>query len=85
MCVYDTITYLVSYLFPYDLSYMFAGAVVSCKRTLEPGRCTEHDTQLFCHQCHHKRFGPHALKTASSTAAAAAMFVTDVIYYSLTS
>ena len=59
---------------------------VACKRSLEPGRCTEHDAELFCHQCHHRLFGPHVLKTASSTpttAAALSMFVSGNIHSSL--
>ena len=69
--LYNTLMYRPIILYCYVVE-------VSCKRTLEPGRCTEHEGQLFCHQCHHKQYGPHALKAASSTAAAAAVFVSDV-------
>jgi cysteine/glycine-rich protein len=29
----------------------------SCKKTLEPSRCTEHQGQLYCQPCHGKQFG----------------------------
>jgi DNA-directed RNA polymerase subunit RPC12/RpoP len=29
-----------------------------CKKTLEPGRFTEHDSTLYCQSCYNKQFGP---------------------------
>ena len=55
----------------HKLAYLLNdGVAVSCKRTLEPGKCTQHEGQLFCHQCHYKRFGPHALRTTTSSSSA---------------
>lgn len=50
---------------------------VSCKRTLEPGKCTEHEGQLFCHQCHRQQFGPHALRTTTSPASSSSSSLTS--------
>jgi DNA-directed RNA polymerase subunit RPC12/RpoP len=43
---------------------------VSCKKTMEPGRCTEHQGQLLCQPCHGKLFGPLGLNNPSGAAAA---------------
>jgi len=53
-----------------------ADVAVSCKKTLEPGKCSEHEQHLFCQQCYCKQFGPLAVKT-TSPAAAEALPVSD--------